>query len=288
VTGRAIGIRGERQRRQAQRKALVQHGQAAIRDGLPKVPPKAMVLGLALLLRDCLRSRVHPNPASRAAELAHQVFAASLVQTPAKLAMACRQGCGYCCHNWVSATAPEIFLIVRHIRGLGVGAKSASAKGPADSWLTPAALTARAQPNIGIDIAGRFGAKLPCMFLRENTCSIYSVRPTACRQVTSTDLTACIEEYSGQGLGDDISVSRTVLDHARNSRLPLVAALIAAGLPSDAFELSAAVSRALEQQDSELRWLNGDDVFAGLATAPAEPSANLGVEQIIAAEIQSI
>jgi Fe-S-cluster containining protein len=251
-----------RQERRAHQRELAKHGQTALRQGLPRVPPKAMVIGLALLLRDVLTSPKHPNRASRAAEIVHQAFEASLGQAPPKLDIACRKGCGYCCHNWVAATAPEVFLIARHVRSQPDGDASA-----AD------AVIARAAANVGLDIAARFGAKLPCAFLVDQACTIYAIRPTVCRQTTSTNLTACIEEYDGQGLGDDIMVSKTYLIHARNCRLPLLAALTAVGLPTHAYELSAAITRALQTPDAETRWLAGEDVFANIDTAPADPPA---------------
>lgn len=263
-----------RQQRRAQQRELMKHGQTALRQGLPALPPKPMVVGLGLLLREALTSPRHPNPASRAAEIVHQVFEASLAQTPAKLVIACRQGCGYCCHTWVGATAPEVFQIARHIRG----------RTECD-WLAPEAVIARASSNIGLDIAARFGAKLPCAFLADNACSIYTARPTVCRQVTSTSLAACIEEYDGQGLGDDILVSKTVMDHARNCRLPLLAALTVTGLPTHVYELSAAITRVLQTADAEARWLAGEDVFAGLAVAPANPPGLEQAIRAIAAEI---
>jgi Fe-S-cluster containining protein len=263
-----------RQERRGQRRVLMKHGHTALRQGLAAVPPKSLLVGLGLLLRETLAGRQHPNPASRAAEIVHQVFEASLAQTPAKLAIACRKGCGYCCHNWVGATAPEVFLIARQLL----------ARIDAD-WLAPQAVMLRADSKIGLDIAARFGKKLPCAFLADNACAIYAVRPTVCRQVTSTSLATCIEEFVGEGLGGDIMVSRAYLDHARNCRLPLLAALTAAGLPSQTYELSAAITRVLQTSGAEARWLAGEDVFADIAVAPAEPPAVGQAIKVIAAEI---
>jgi Fe-S-cluster containining protein len=263
-----------RQERRLQQREQLKQGQSAIRQGLPTVPPKAMVIGLGLMLRDVLTSPKHPHPASHAAEIMHQVFEASLAQTPAKLEIACHKGCGYCCHNWVGATAPEVFLIARHLQAR-----------KANNWLASATVTTRAAANIGLDIAARFGAKLPCAFLAENACSIYAVRPTVCRQTTSTKLDTCIEEFNGEGLDGDIMVSKVYLDHARNCRLPLLAALKATGLPDHVYELSAAITCVLQTPDAERRWLAGDDIFAGIAVAPSHPPVLQQAVAVIAAEI---
>jgi Fe-S-cluster containining protein len=250
-----------RQERRGEHRRLMALGQTALRDGLPLLPPRAMVVGLGHLLRDCLTSKA-ANPASRAAELVHRVFEASLAQTPAKLEIACRKGCGFCCHTWVSATAPELFLIAKHL-----------GRQPAGDRLSPAAVRERAAANTGLDIAARFGAKLPCVFLADNACSIYAVRPTVCRQATSTTLATCIDEYEGRGFDGEIMVSKVYLDHARNCRLPLLAALAAVQLPNVSYELSAGISRVLETPDAEALWLDGTDIFAGVAYAPAHPLA---------------
>jgi Fe-S-cluster containining protein len=263
-----------RQQRRMAEKVRLQHGQLAVRAGLATVPSKLMLVGLAALLRECLTNRKQPHPASRSAELMHQTFAASVAQTPGTLKTACQDGCGYCCHNWVAATAPEIFLIARHISARNV-----------DDRLAPAAVMARAKATAGLDIAARFGAKLPCVFLADNRCSIYALRPTVCRQTTSTNLTTCMEEFEGQGLDGEIMVSKTMLDHARNCRLPLLAALSSIGLPPQSYELSAAITRVLATPDAEARWLAGDPVFANIATAPPDPPVLAHAISVIAAEI---
>jgi Fe-S-cluster containining protein len=263
-----------RQERRLQQREQLNQGQTALRQGLPTVPPKAMVVGLGLMLRDALTSPKHPHPASQAAEIVLRVFEASLAQTPANLEIACRKGCGYCCHNWVGATAPEVFLIAQHLQARN-----------ADDWLAPAAVTTRAAATIGLDIAARFGTKLPCAFLADNACSIYAVRPTVCRQTTSTQLDTCIEEFNGEELDGDIMVSKAYLDRARNCRLPLLAALTATGLPGHSYELSAAITRVFQTPDAEQRWLAGDDVFAGIAVAPSHPAVLQQAVTVIAAEI---
>jgi Fe-S-cluster containining protein len=270
-----------RQQRRLQQREWSKQATVALQSGMPRVPPRGMVVGLARLLfsvfADTKTSKAGPKQAGRAVSLVHQVYEASLAQTPGKLEIACRRGCGFCCHTWVAATAPEIFLIAHHVRG--------AAAVPSGDWLSAAAIQDRAAGNTGLDIAARFGAKLPCVFLRDNACSIYAVRPTVCRQVTSTSLATCIEEFEGVGLGGDTVVSAVYLDHARNCRLPLMAALTAAGLPVAAYELSAGIARALETPDAETRWLAGEDVFAGVATAPADGTAYQRVIQEIAVDI---
>jgi hypothetical protein len=265
-----------RQQRRQRERDLIKQGELARARGLPRTPPKSTVVGLGLIFRDVLTDKKLPNRASRAAGIMHQVFEASLAAVPPTIKIACAKGCSYCCHSWVGATAPELFLIARHLRD------PASAK--ASPHLAPDAVIDRAAATAGIDISGRFGAKLPCVFLTGGACSIYAVRPTVCRQTTSTLLAPCVEEFDGKDFGGEIAVSQSYLDHARNCRIPLQAALMAAGLPSATYELSAALVRALEP-DAEARWIAGAPVFAGVAEAPPDPAALQQAVHTIAAEL---
>ena len=122
--------------------------------------------------------------------------------TPPRLELACRKGCGYCCHTWVSATAPEIFLLARTLQAM-----------PGTPRLSKDAILERAGTTAGLGIAERFGRKLPCALLVDDSCSMYASRPTVCRQATSTELAACIEEYEGKDFEGDIVVSKA-LNHA--------------------------------------------------------------------------
>lgn len=264
----------DRQQRRQRKRELIKLGEAAIKRGLPLLPPKDMVLGLAMAIRDVLVASDKPDRASQAAGMMHQVFEASLKATPSQLDVACRKGCGFCCHNWVAATAPELFLLARAIE----------AGKPA---LTRDRVLQRAMLSAGMGIAERFGRKLPCALLVDNACSAYAARPTVCRQVTSTDLAACVEEFEGKGFNGDIVVSKVFLDHARNCRLPLQAALAASGLPLESYELSAGLQVALAP-DAQALWLAGADPFAGAARAPADPEPLRQAIHTIAAEIAGL
>ena len=96
----------------------------------------------------------------------------------------CKPGCHYCCYNQPMVTPPEALLIGHHI-----------------------ALTFNDQQkqtlNVKIKkilrkIDGRHPDKifmmrheLPCVFLEESMCLIYTVRPVVCRICTSTNAAHC-------------------------------------------------------------------------------------------------
>ena len=259
-------------KRQTQR-LVAKIGDSGVRTGVPRAPAVEALVAVGYVVATALRSADDPARAGAAARLAHQMFESSLSKIPSGLGIACRKGCGYCCHTWVGATAPEIFLLAQEVR---------NRKAKPGTATSMAAVAARAAEASNLNIGERFGAKIPCALLENSSCSVYAVRPGACRQVTSTDLAACIDEYEGRDEGGDVPVSQLYLDHARNSGAALAGALAACGLDGRVYELNAALARALSASDSEARWLAGVDVFAGIAQAPPDDPAIRSVVATIA------
>ena len=93
-------------------------GERLLQRGL-RMPVEREDLADALLYLD--QRFVAASPEGRAAQLAADALAlydATLKANPFIHELACTKGCAYCCYNYVSATAPEVFLIARHVRGL--------------------------------------------------------------------------------------------------------------------------------------------------------------------------
>ena len=187
-----------RQQNRLRTKSLLKHGRAIVAAGLPTIAQQDDLLAVAMVLAKMLADTADPQRASRAAALMHQLTTASALKTPGTAKLACTKGCGYCCHMWVAATAPEIFLLARSIR-------EDKSRDPA---ATIAQIVARSAHTIGLTPAERFGAKRPCPLLVDNACSQYRMRPAVCRQATSFDLAGCIDEYEGRNLGGGISISK--------------------------------------------------------------------------------
>lgn len=255
-------------------RAILKRGRSALAGGLPQTPHKDDVVGVTLALAHILNDGDEPARASMAAAAALGLLEVSARKTPGSGKLACAKGCTYCCHNWVGATAPEVLAIARAIR-------QDDRKRPGYA----AAVVQRCSATAGLSPQQRFGSKAPCPLLEGGVCGRYRERPAVCRQVTSFDVAGCIDEFEGRGRGEEIKVSAVHLAHARNARVPLVAALRLTGLDANAYELSEALRVALAREDAEQRWLEGEDVFAGVARAPAEPAQ---AEQAIAAIIAEL
>jgi Fe-S-cluster containining protein len=168
--------------------------------------------------------------------------------------VACKKGCSHCCHIWVSVTAPEAIHISKRLRQ------------------RPEPVLDRVKAVHLQTKDAQFGAgnrpAVPCPLLSDGICSIYEFRPKACRFHASQNVTICERAYRLSH--EDIP---TPLVHQRmraTYAVALACALRRATLPYGAYELTAALTRALEREDIEAAWLAGEDVFAGVLREPVD------------------
>lgn len=109
--------------------------------------------------------------------------------------VACRGGCTYCCTFPVAASAPEVLAIAAFVRGRFDEGRRA-------------ALDARVGANVaateGMEMDQRDRVRLECPFLEAGRCSVYEVRPVACRGVSSYRVEDCREDYEHPGAGVEI------------------------------------------------------------------------------------
>lgn len=110
-------------------------------------------------------------------------------ETLAPFSQACHKGCDHCCSTHVTATTLEIWPIWQHLAALPNHEKTAFPPVDPDT-----------RPRITInDLADRCAKDDPipdqpepaetsarCPFLANHCCSIYSVRPFACRMMVSS------------------------------------------------------------------------------------------------------
>lgn len=130
----------------------------------------------------------HDATLGRVIELARSMMASTsrlvsgLLARAPEGSVACRAGCDHCCHQIVGVTAPEAFAIFEHLK------QTRSVEELEQLKVHVAALYERAR---GLPSAQRFSPEHPCAFLRDGSCSIYEVRPLACRGVNSLDAADC-------------------------------------------------------------------------------------------------
>lgn len=242
----AAPTRQDRRRQEREDDKLLRHG----------IPPGDAAEPLLAQARRLLRMLRSGSAADAAAEI-HAGFDTALRRAPRE-AVACRKGCAHCCISYVAATAPELFLIAR------------SLKGPRRATVAARVAEADAATH-GRSVAERFAEPRLCPLLEDGSCGVYPVRPSACRSLASFDAEVCGRSF-GANSGEGLPAPAAPM-HLRSAyQASLRAALTLAGLPAVAYELNAGLNRVLATPDAEARWLNGEDVFDGIAPeAVAKP-----------------
>lgn len=248
--------------RQQRRAALRGHMDAVAKRGIDfaAAPDNQLwaVIAATRIILDILEGSA-PDRASRAAGWAHGFFKTSIARNPSGHKIDCKKGCAFCCRVQVRATAPELFLLARHLRE----DKSR------DFDATLAAIRAADDETRPLDPVQRARTGRACALLVDEACSAYTARPGACRAMTSISAVDCERAFRGE----KVSVrTPSVWNMVRNAHMQaLWAALEAAHLPSTRYELHHGLRVALETPDAEARWLSGENLFAGLAPDPPLP-----------------
>ena len=175
--------------------------------------------------------------------------------------IACHDGCHWCCHLSVAASAPEIFRLAQYIRENTDPATLASIRARA---------TKLAQDPRIFSPDAKAEAKIPCPVLTsEGSCAAYAARPLACRGWNASDPEAC-----RRALDDETQFIPMNMQLARDCAVVsvgLLGALESAGLPIDVIELTAGLSIALNEPNALERWLAGEAIFASaLAERPSD------------------
>jgi Fe-S-cluster containining protein len=200
-------------------------------------------------------------------ELARNAMAATsrlsealLSRAPAG-AVACRAGCDHCCHQPVGLTPPEALAIFAHLR---------QTLAPEELSIVRARLAQRAQETRALSAAERFSPDQPCPFLEHGRCSIYEVRPLACRGMNSLDAEECKTRlhdpaeraaFLARGSGGRSFMEPIRAFHAISAGLQLSLSELY-GLDMRPLELTSALDLLLNgPESSSADWLSGKYPF---------------------------
>lgn len=174
----------------------------------------------------------------------------------------CTAGCAHCCWLWIDVPAHEALLIAQHLR---------------DTLSAEALKTLLEEARRRCEGLGTAGHASPCVLLQDGRCSIYAVRPGACRRYYSQNVSECQRlridpaaraqvEYSliantGRAVGDAVN-----------------SALASAGFDGHFYELTAALVEALEDPQCAERWRRREKVFHSPSIAPTRRLVSAGTE----------
>jgi len=163
----------------------------------------------------------------------------------------CKAGCSHCCSARVEAIAPEIFQIARELER----------REPAELAQIVGRLQAHATAPDSQSLP--WNQRESCPFLQDRLCSIYQVRPAACRKAHSSDVTEC--EAHAPAIPQD----RETALHAEALLIGTTGAYRQRGFDASSYELVRAVLIALSDPSAQARWYGGEPVFDPGGAAPA-------------------
>jgi len=173
--------------------------------------------------------------------------------------IACKKGCSWCCFKQVGVSPLEVFLIAEHLKNKRIEISLEDMK---------SRLTALDRQTNGLSSEARLAAQLPCAFLVEDSCSIYEVRPLACRGGNSIDADLCrrhVEDMENVQKEEELESSwvHAVPFHVmRALREGLTTGMKNWDLGQEKLELTAATRIALQEKNALENWIAGKDIFA--------------------------
>ncbi len=190
---------------------------------------------------------------------------------------ACEAGCAWCCHMPVSISMPEALLIHAHV--------TQTWSEPRRAELVRALADANAAARACADEDDLFLSRRPCPFLTEGHCSIYAVRPLACRGHASFSKQACAAAHESPmdiELAEAVPVDPELRRAKDEVKTTLGIVMLQSGVHALDGELASLLGLLVEQGvDAEHHWLAGADLVEDLGVI-ALSSAFESLEQVLA------
>jgi Fe-S-cluster containining protein len=179
----------------------------------------------------------------------------------AKASVACRAGCGTCCHVPVGVLAHEVLIAAQYVQ----------------THFSPVELEALIERGAAhrAAVAGRSNLertllKRPCVLLRDDSCSIYEARPEACRSHHSHNVEACRTNLATGREEIDVYIPG-VRGRMFAVMLAIDQAVAEAGFDGQAYDFGSALHEALTNSLCAVRWLQRQPAFPENCREASEP-----------------
>jgi Fe-S-cluster containining protein len=157
----------------------------------------------------------------------------------------CRAGCSFCCWLRIDVRAHEVLLINRFLQR-----DDQAHHRPA----TAARVRAAAAQVAGRTHGERQALHRPCALLdHAGCCTVYPVRPAACRRYLSVSVDACEAIWNGDPPATEPE-HPMIAEPGRYAANGAHNAFIAAGYDGYSYDLMAALAEALDDPACEARW----------------------------------
>jgi Fe-S-cluster containining protein len=169
-------------------------------------------------------------------------------------ALACREGCAFCCSLNVTVTIPELFRILDGLR-----------RNRPRNELLLVLREAREYAARVSTLSGdqRDRVRRPCPLLDADRCSVHPIRPLACRGWNSFDVSACERDSQHPEEDAAVEIPAAPFTVGRALAFGIVAGLSLCDLQHDLVHLPSALALGLEEPLAEMhsRWRRGETVF---------------------------
>lgn len=204
------------------------------------------------VMRQFRRTR---NPADLLAVLrsAHKGFDRAYEKAPAaaRAAVACRAGCGTCCHVPVGVQAHEVLLAAEFIQ---------TRFSPEELAGVIERTAVHHATFAGKMMQERAALKTPCSLLRDGNCTIYEARPESCRSHHSNNLDGC-----RSNLESGIDFVDVLIPAIRGRMFAVMLgidqAVAEAGFDGRAYDFGSALHEALTDSLCAVRWVQRKPAF---------------------------
>ena len=123
---------------------------------------------------------------SQAFRFADQIIEDYETKEPLAEPVACKVGCYYCCCYEVVLTPAEALLLGNYV-------KQTCSEGALADLMKKIDRTLRLRDGKGVEERAKVLHDTPCIFLASGKCSVYDVRPFACRALHSLNARKCKE-----------------------------------------------------------------------------------------------
>lgn len=176
---------------------------------------------------------------------------ADVLMKPFDSKLDCQAGCSYCCHYHIMASPAEIFALSEALQRTGSQLVKA----------TIAKLETYLRKTEGMTREEHIRTNIPCVLLSDGKCSVYSVRPLACRGHHSLDVTNCRQTFvdTGSPQLSPMSYGRKVISTTFDNLSLTVQHKL--GRDTNKYELHAALFEALTNPSCLKRWKSGKTAF---------------------------
>ncbi len=203
-----------------------------------------------------VQKMLEPRTGDTATEIASEISNGMDLATetsPVKGDRQCREGCPGCGHSRISVTVPEVCAIADSLR---------EDRTPEEIDSIRRRAVEIAEESSGMDNTQFAKSMFWCPLLSSGlSCSVYPVRPLVCRAWNSLSRDRCHDCYFANHVTDTIPLDEHAYTVVQGVRAGLSSAIDAAGLDGKSYELSHALTVAIDQPDAAKLWANGENVF---------------------------